>query len=391
MNFYNMRSRAFLGLLILWGCALTVQAAEIKIKVVAENASIRSKPGIDGTVIEEKLPLGAVYLSAKKEGEWYEVKYRSKLGIQLTGYIHEMSVEVVKEGEEATGVPKQPPAVRSLGPGRERGAANVEIGLIFGLSSGTFMNDSSSYSYSWGPYVELVSVSEQGSITHKLKTPFATMGGFLTYYFGGGFGIRLGFDYNPKQSLSGANSNFRMSWTWTQASGGIAGSREKNWAVNGDVSVSPLNLNLIYKLQAGRSFAPYFTAGLTYFLAKANLSTSLGYGFSWLSADQRTQYIDYFIIPVTLSKSLNKAGGNVGAGLDLLLTPNFGLNIDAAYYIGPSQDVLWPVQAGSYPADYYDVTLNLAPQGATTFQDKISKLNFKLSYFRIAGGLKILF
>jgi len=389
MNVRNVRSWAALGLLIFLGCCLAVQAVEVKIKVVVENASIRSKPGIDGSVIEEKIPLGAVYLSSKKEGEWYEVKFRSKLGVQLTGYIHEMYIEVVKEGEGQAAAAKQPPVFKDLGLARERGMKNFEFGLFFGMSAGLFLPASSSYSDDWS-FQELQSVTESDTITHKLNNSPAMAGGYFTFYFQGGFGFRLSFDYNFKQTLSAANSAFNMNWTWTLSRG--SGNKEKTWPVQGDYSLSPISLNLIYKLQSGGALVPYFTAGLTYFFGKANLSTSVGYGESWFSADQTTQYIDYFIIPVKLEKKLDTVGGNFGAGLDVLLSPNIGLNIDAVYYLGPSAVEPWPFVAGSYPAATFSgTTLELLGQGATTLQSKYSKLNFKLSYFRIAGGFKILF
>jgi opacity protein-like surface antigen len=389
MNVRSVRNWATLGLLIFLGCCLAVQAAEVKIKVVVENASIRSRPGIDALVIEEKIPLGAVYLSSKKEGEWYEVKFRSKLGVQLTGYIHEMYIEVVKEGEEQAAAAKLPPVFKDLGPARERGMKNFEFGLIFGMSAGAFLPASSSYSDNWS-WEELQSVTETGTITHKLNNSPAMAGGFFTYYFQGGFGLRLSFDYNFKQTLSAAESAFHMSWTWTQGRGTYT--LDQTWPVQGDYSLSPISFNLIYKLQSGGALIPYFTAGITYFIGKANLNTSVGYGQSWFSEDLTTQYIDYFIIPVKLEKKLDTVGGNIGAGLDILFSPNIGMNIDAVYYLGPSSEESWPFVAGSYPAaNYSGFTWELQAQEVNTLQRKYTKLNFKLSYFRIAGGFKILF
>jgi opacity protein-like surface antigen len=382
MNVRNVWSWAACGLLIFLGCCLAVQAAEVKIKVVVENATIRSKPGIEGSIIEEKIPLGAVYLSSKKEGEWYEVKFRSKLGVQLTGYIHEMYIEVVKEGE-----PKPVPPIPVPSP--ERAMKNFEFGLFFGMSAGSFLPASSSYSDNWS-YQELESVTETDTITHKLNNSPAMAGGFFTYYFRGGFGFRLSFDYNFKQTLSAGDSAFNMSWTWTEGRGTY--SLDKTWPVQGDYSLLPISFNLIYKLESGGALVPYFTAGLTYFFGKANLSTSVGYGESWISPDQILQYVDYFIIPVKLEKKLDTVGGNAGAGLDVLLSPNVGLNIDAVYYLGPSSEDAWPILAGSYPAATFSgVTLDLQGNGAVSLQNKYTKLKFKLSYFRIAGGFKILF
>ncbi len=76
---------------------LTCQESGGKVKVVVENASIRLKPSLDSEAIEENIPVGTVYASNKKTGEWYEIKFESKLGVALLGYIHEMYVEFVGE------------------------------------------------------------------------------------------------------------------------------------------------------------------------------------------------------------------------------------------------------------------------------------------------------
>jgi hypothetical protein len=50
--------------------------------------------------------VGAIYDVEKKIGEWYEIKFYSKIGVLITGYIHQMFVEVVSE--EAVPKPKVP-------------------------------------------------------------------------------------------------------------------------------------------------------------------------------------------------------------------------------------------------------------------------------------------
>jgi opacity protein-like surface antigen len=387
MNIRNIWTGAFLGLFVFLGSLLAGQATEVKVKVIVENASLRVKPGIDGAVLEDKIPVGAVYISLKKEGEWYEVRFRSKLGIQLTGYIHEMYVEVVKEEAEQAG--KQPPIFSGLGPARIREMKTFEIGLTFGLSAGSFLSPSSTFSDNWS-WNELESVSEAGTISHKLGNPLA-LGFSFTYYFRENVGFRLSVDYNLKQNFpADAQSVYTMDWTWTLGRGTYHD--EGDWPVKGNFWLVPISANLIYKIPTGGIFAPYFTAGMTAYLGKANIETSLGYSNSWISSDGKQQLIDYFIIPVKMEKDLTTAGVNVGAGLDVLLSPNIALNVDGVYYWGSSYNDDWPVKEGTYPASYYTgTTLTIDWMQTSDIKAKISKIGIKLSAFRIAGGLKILF
>jgi opacity protein-like surface antigen len=387
MNIRIIRIGVVLGLFVFIGSLLAEQATEVKVKVIVENASIRVKPGIDGAVLEDKIPVGAVYLSSKKEGEWYEVRFRSKLGIQLTGYIHEMYVEIVNEEAEQAG--KKPPIFSGMGPARNREIKTFEIGLIFGLSAGSFLNPSSSYSDNWA-WNELESVSEAGTISHKLGNPLA-LGFSFTYYFRENVGFRLSVDYNLKQNFpADTQSVYTMDGTWTLERGTYHA--EGDWPVKGNFWLVPISANLIYKIPTGGIFAPYITAGMTAYLGKANIETSLGYSNSWISSDGTKQLIDYFIIPVKMEKDLTTAGVNVGAGWDILLSPNIALNFDGVYYWGSSYNDDWPVKEGTYPASAsLGTTLTIDWMQASNFRAKISKIGIKLSAFRIAGGLKILF
>ncbi|OGD24211.1 MAG: hypothetical protein A2Y56_05980 [Candidatus Aminicenantes bacterium RBG_13_63_10] len=87
---------------------LSAGAAETKIKVVAENAAIRLNPSPDSEAVEENVALDKVFSSEKKIGEWFEVKFRTQLGVDVVGYIHEMYVEVLA-GEAPPPAPQPEP------------------------------------------------------------------------------------------------------------------------------------------------------------------------------------------------------------------------------------------------------------------------------------------
>ena len=78
-------------------------AAAVKIKVIVDNASIKATPEI-GSQTLANAPLGTVLDVEMKQGEWYKVA-TSKAGTPVTGYIHELLVEEIAEGEVPTAVP----------------------------------------------------------------------------------------------------------------------------------------------------------------------------------------------------------------------------------------------------------------------------------------------
>ena len=91
--------------------ANTVYAEKIKIKVVVENASIRLKPDATSEIIE-KTSIGRTFEAEEKKGEWYKIRFSSKLGVMITGYIHEKYVEAEKKPEPEERIIKPETAAR---------------------------------------------------------------------------------------------------------------------------------------------------------------------------------------------------------------------------------------------------------------------------------------
>jgi len=372
--------------------ALPLLAQGTKVKVVVENASLRLKPSLDSEAIEESIPLNTVLTSENKVGEWYEVKYGSQVGVILIGYIHEMYVEVLVE--EAPQPPVQEAERPRLRETRqpepllpaEYGQKKMEIFLGGGLGFGSLLNSSTDYEYHFGNVGILDYADEAGQVSHKAGGPMG-LGFSLAHFFGGGFGLRLRVDFNFSQNLTG-DSSYSLTWkflsypTYTET---------PRWDLTGSLSVIPISLNAVYKFDLGM-VKPYISAGPTFFLAKLKIDTTIGLADTWtyLEGGSLWRIIDYFAIPAYVDQSLNGIGFNIGAGLDVALSPNFGLTVDMAYFIKGNTEVAWSFKPGSYDANidpnwYWE----LGQEDLDNILDYIPPLSVKLSFFKILVGVKI--
>ena len=171
-----------------------------------------------------------------------------------------------------------------------------------------------------------------------------------------------------------------MSTTWTDTA---------TWPVSGDFSVTSLSLNGVARFPLASTIDAYITAGPSYFMGKINATSTMGLGLTWFPSGQ---VIDYFPIAVSISQSINKIGFNVGGGLDVRLGEQFGLFLEAAYFIGPSVTENWIFQPGSYPGSYF--TTSILGLTQTTIDDlelntRLTPLEVKLSFMKLAAGIKI--
>jgi opacity protein-like surface antigen len=376
---------------------VSAQTSTGKIKVSVENASLRDKPSLDAEIMEENIPLGTVFAIEKKAGDWYEVKFQSKMGVMITGYIHEMYVEVLAAEPAAKPVaPKVEPPKSTTPPQpisrvRLPGGPKFEIGLGFGMGFGSFMPSSSSFAYEWGPYGLLTYIQEEGSFGHTMKNPLG-LGFSLAYYFSGGFGVKLRVDMNFKQSMDASQSDYSMTWLWNRPVNPGPHTLTNSCPVTGDMSVMPISLDVVYKFMTEGMFQPYVNAGISLFTGKANVDTSTGYGVSWFPPGW--QYIGYVVIPMQIrDASLGSFGFNAGFGADIFFSPSIALTLDAAYFIGKSFDLAWTPVAGTYPLnpvdDFPGWTATIPADNLTIITDNLGPLTVKTSFFKIMVGVKV--
>ncbi|MFB0565357.1 MAG: PEGA domain-containing protein [Candidatus Aminicenantaceae bacterium] len=118
------RITRFIGISFLLFLFLVLASAALKIKVIVDNASVKLTPEIGGKTIA-KIPLDTVLEAEEKQGEWYKVSMERE-GVQISGFIHEMLVEVVRAGEMAE------QEVRAQ-PGIEKAQAEVVAEIEYGM------------------------------------------------------------------------------------------------------------------------------------------------------------------------------------------------------------------------------------------------------------------
>ena len=370
--------------------SLLAQGTKGKIRVIVEDASIRMKPDIGSEVMELEVPIGSVFDFKNKTGDWYEIEIRSKLGVMMPGYIHSMYVEEVS-GDVVPPLKKKPEPIKpkpvkkpeaTPSTDRVKGSFAVRGGMVMA----TFLGESSGYGGSWG-YGNLTSVDESGSVINKMKSPIG-LGIEFSYFFLKGLGIQMKVDYNLPQNpdVDESLSTFNMTWYWPTAGPYTV---EEAWAVDGELSLMPISLNVIYRADSSGMLVPYFGAGVSFFIGSAKLETNGGFGFPYYSDRLRIEYID---VPLKIDESLSSIGFNFGGGLDVKLASKIALNLDACYYAGKTIEANWEVIPGSYSGNIITGNIWTLDQAlAANLESEISSLEIKSSFFRIQAGIKFLF
>ncbi len=384
-------------------------AQNLKIRVTVENASVRAEENVGSQVISSP-PLGSVLEVVRKDLPWYEVKVKTQMGIEVTGFIHEMYVQEMTETEEEetarkTTETKEKPETKTKTiageqvqeqrepepPVEEQQTAGpvypkAGLSLMGGITSGNFLDGSSSYSENWD-YYSLDEVNESGTINHSIGSP-AGFGAAFHYLFFGGLGIQVRADINGKEEIKNDISSWSQTWTWSSGRGPY--DMESEWGVNGNLTMSTFSFNLIYLLQQSPMFQPFFSGGVSYFSGSSDISTARGYGVSFFSDDYEWQYIDYFEVPVNAEADLSGVGFNIGGGLNLMFTRNIGLTINGIYFIKSAVTQDWVGSGGRYDlinntSYYMDVSADQAAEIAA----QIESLEINPSFFKIQGGITI--
>jgi opacity protein-like surface antigen len=243
MKKYAWKRVAFgLALLCLGMISVWAQAEPQKITVKVQEATIHAKPDPASQVIE-KPDVGSVYEVVRKSGEWYEIKLPSRLGMVITGFIHEKFIE----GK----IPPPPPP-----PPQPRKAiiGHISLGGLY-----HFLQMGYDYTYPW--YI----FDQNGAIYDSLYNQ-----NVLGFQVGLGFHvlknieIDLGFNYLSKT----LEAFYAMDFPNWQKLDNIAYAEK---TVDSKISEMMFNLGVnYYPLITGR-LQPFLGAGISYISAKMEL------------------------------------------------------------------------------------------------------------------------
>jgi opacity protein-like surface antigen len=380
IKFYG---RAFVSLIIisLFILPTFTHAQKQKIRVVVENANIRMQPNMESEVIENP-PVGSVFEVEKKIGEWYEIRFPSKVGLMITGYIHEMLVELEEEApkvekkvappppprREAVQPPPPPPPIARRAEEFKRFSVFISGNIpIYSQSVTTDWSDSWSFQY-------LNRIDEGGTVTLDNKSSIPGFGGGFVVMFTENIGIEGRIDYMSGKVENSAD--FSVEWTWSAAGGGGSYSDALTYDVEeGSLSLMPISINLHARFPMNSNIVPYISGGLSIFTGKFSASTDMGDAGSWYYTiwPYWYQYIDWFTYQYTIDESITGAGGNLGAGLAIQVSPNISINMEARYFIGPTKSFEWVLERKTYESlefgfeasddflDYAEELMNTVP------------------------------
>jgi opacity protein-like surface antigen len=316
-------ARAGLSLIIisLFILPSLVHAEKQKIRVVVENASIRMQPNMESEVIENP-PVGSVFEVERKIGEWYEVRYQSKVGVRITGYIHEMLVEAEKAApapaRQVTPQPRREP-VRATPPPRPMRRQPPKI--MFNIGAGGLLHMIEA-GYDW-EYTFMI-YSEEAAITDSAEN--AT-----------GFGFDAGFGVFPMPNIEIIGGLSYVS----SSLDAIYGFDLPNMFLWDDIahaetqeeakySALMLHLGFNFHPVIEGSVRPYLGGGISYITAKLDMMQDMVY--------QETFYSDWtHTIEITevewVQETLNKLGFNVRAGANFQVANNIYIYGEGRYII----------------------------------------------------------
>lgn len=399
MKLQNMRYRFFFVILLL---LLTFpgysSVQKQSVRVIVENTSIRLKPDLQSEIIRTP-PLGSVFEVEKKEGDWYEIKFKSELGVFLPGFIHEMYVELVNAEvisqapikkspvpkKKVVKVPPLPPLSKTS---PKTSGKRVDFALRAGYMTGYGLTETAVYTDSLSSGT-LQNATVNGQIMMGLKNPIS-LDGELNFFFLKGLGVQLRFDFNSSAELTDDSlSTYDLSWNWTTRG---PFSRNANWDTTGEVSLFVLSGNLVYKIETGGFFTPVLSGGISYFSGNAVVNTTTAYTTTWES--DGTRYVDYFKLPTKVDASLSGIGFNFGGGFDLNFSSSIALSLDVRYLLKSEVSEPWTLQTGKYYSN-----INTSTNWSLTFdQEWVDELAAEItpfflnpSFLKIAAGIRIRF
>lgn len=250
--------------------------------------------------------------------------------------------------------------------------------------------------YNRDPGYSFVNSSDKGNIDSLVSSyPFSSSFG-VGYYFNRHLGVTVSMSFFENIAVD-LTSNYTFTWQFPEES---QHTQSLTWTNSGNMSIKPINLNLIYAHYLWRNTIINVTAGASLFLTSVNLTTYIGYGVGG-------QYIFYkFVDPhlkkVTVSlvdcyelelkqvEKTNIFGANVGLNIEQRFTNMFSVFAGFCYYFAPGKTSTWELIPGDNYQGYFNALDRTIKEDQSNLPD-ISHVNseIKISYFSVVVGIKM--
>jgi hypothetical protein len=261
-----------------------------------------------------------------------------------------------------------------------------EIGA-YGAATFGFNTFSLTWGRSWSKY-NLSEVDEYTDIEAAYKTGLGG-GVFATFYFSSHLGIQIGA---ATQTTSTPTSAFlEFAWLW---SSDVDNYKTRTWEGTGRLNSTPFSLNLVYRI-GEESVKGILTAGVSLFQNSYQANTNLGYGVDLITEVYKDEYLYVYqfvdALPLDLripKQTWTAIGGNLGAALDVEISPKTSLRFDVRYFYCPVKTIPWEVTQKLYDGMFfndindYDVNqtvVDYIKSLASTLDFKVNPSHFQLS------------
>ena len=295
-----------LGVVTLWA-----QTEPQKITIRAPEASIYAKPDAASQVIERP-PVGSVYELVKKEGEWYEIKLPSRLGMVITGFIHKKFIDIEDSTSSTTITP----------PARRTKIGHISLGGLL-----HFVQLGYDYRYPWHIY------DEDGAIYDSLHNKNA-------------FGFRLGLGYFVLENIEVDVGFYYLSKALDGLYAMDFPNKQKYFnIVHAEASASPKLSEMMFNLGANFHFLkegrlkPYLGGGMSYINAKIDMLEDIEFNETFYT--DLTHTIEITRVVFT-GKTVNTLGFYGKAGVDFDMSSALSIFGEGKYLMA-KKDVPHPL------------------------------------------------
>ncbi len=268
--------------------------------------------------------------------------------------------------------------------------------FVKGNYSGSFSLEDSSYARS--PNYSFVNSADNGTITHEIPSSFGGCTFGVGYFFNRHFGVSVSMGFLSKLPVDLA-SDYTFTW---QFPGKSQYSESSTWTSSGDISVMPINLNLIYSYYFLEKTLINLTAGASLFLTKIKFVSNMGYGVggqhiyyrfvnpNWEKAS--VSVVDFYELWVRNMQKEAIFGANVGLDIEQRFSRTFSAFAGFWYYAAPKKAYAWElIPVSEYEGHFGTLSRTIKDDKSNlpVLGDVTSGIN--ISHFTIAIGIKVRF